>query len=156
EIDHRLGELLLRGGELARSRKHLERALAEAPGDAAVRISLSELMLQGGQRDEARREVARALAGSPDDARALLYDARLRLDEARTAGVALAPAEEDRLVSRLERALAAAPDLYEAALLLVELRPQPYAERRKALVPVFEQDPTRTDVALAIAALDRK
>jgi thioredoxin-like negative regulator of GroEL len=156
EIDRRLGELLLRGGEPARSRKRLERALAESPDDAAARISLAQLMLESGQRDEARREVERALAASPDDARALLYDARLRLDEARAAGVPLAPAEEDRLVSQLERALAAAPDLYEAALLLVELRPQPYAARRKALAPVFEQDPSRTDVALAIAALDRK
>jgi tetratricopeptide (TPR) repeat protein len=156
EIDRRLGELLLRGGELARSRKHLERALAESPDDAAARIGLAQLMLESGQRDEARRDVERALAASPDDARALLYDARLRLDDARAAGVALAPAEEDRLVSRLERALGTAPDLYEAALLLVELRPQPYAARRKALAPVFEQDPSRTDVALAMAGLDRK
>jgi hypothetical protein len=121
-----------------------------------IRISHAELMLQSGQPAQARREVERTLAVSPDDARALLYDARLRLDEARSAGVPIAPPEEDRLVSRLERALAQAPDLYEAALLLVELRPQPYAERRQALAPVFEQDPSRTDVALAIAGLDRK
>lgn len=156
ELEHRLGELLLREGELARSQKHLERALAEAPADAAIRISRAELLLQSGQPAEARREVERALAMAPDDARALLYDARLRVAEARAAGVPIAPPEEERLVSQLEHALARAPDLYEAALLLVELRPQPYAERRKALAPAFEQDPSRTDIALAIAALDRK
>jgi tetratricopeptide (TPR) repeat protein len=156
EIDHRLGELLLHEGELARAEPRLERARASSPNDAAIALSLAELRLRSGQRAQARREVERTLAASPDDARAILYDARLRLDEARTAGTALAPAEEDRLVSRLERALAQAPALYEAALMLVELRPRPYAERRRALAPVFEQDPSRTEVALALASLDRK
>jgi len=156
EIDHRLGELLLHEGELARAQARLERARAASPGDAAIALSLAELMLRSGERAQARRELERTLAASPDDARALLYDARLRLDEARTAGTPLAPAEEERLVSRLERALAQAPGLYEAALMLVELRPRPYAERRRALLPVFEQDPSRTDVALALASLDRK
>jgi hypothetical protein len=156
ELDHRLGELLLREGELARSKVRLERARDASPADVAITISLAELMLRSGQRAEARREVEQALAAAPDDPRALLYDARLRLDEARSAGTPLPPAEEEQLVSRLERALARAPALYEAALLLVELRPRPYAERRKALAPVFEQDPSRTDVALAMALLDRK
>jgi Flp pilus assembly protein TadD len=156
ELDHRLGELLLREGELARSKQRLERARDASPADTAVALTLAELMLRSGQRAEARREVERALAASPDDPRALLYDARVRVDEARSAGTPIPPAEEERLVSRLERALVRAPGLYEAALMLVELRPQPYAERRKALAPVFEQDPSRTEVALALALLDRK
>jgi hypothetical protein len=65
---------------------------------------------------------------------------------------ALGPTE-DRLVSQLERALEQAPGLYEAALLLVELRPRPYPARRAALEPVLAQDPGRTVVALAVASL---
>jgi Tfp pilus assembly protein PilF len=156
ELEYRMGELLLREGELARSQPRLERAVADAPDSVPARISLAELRLSNGEPDLARRELERALAASPDDLRALLYDARLRLAESRAAGVALAPEVEKHLVSQLEQALARAPDLYEAALLLVELRPQPYAERRRALEPVFEQDPARTEVALAIAGLDRK
>jgi len=156
EVEHRLGEVLLREGEPERSRRHLERALAEAPDSIPVRISLAELRLASGEPALARRELELALAASPDDPRALLYDARLRLEESRAAGVPLGAELEDRLVAQLERALARAPDLYEAALLLVELRPEPYALRRQALEPVFEQDPSRTQVALAIAGLDRK
>jgi len=156
ELEYRLGELLLRAGELARSQQHLERALADAPESVPARISLAELHLRAGEPALARRELERALAVSPDDPGALLYDARLRLAQARADGVPLAPEAEERLVSQLEHALARAPDLYEAALLLVELRPKPYAQRRKALEPVFEQDPARTEVALAIAALQLK
>ena len=156
ELERKLGELLLRAGELERSRRHLEDALAEAPNSTEVRISFAELLRSEGQPVRARRELERALAASPDDPRALLYDARLRVEESREAGVPLGRELEDRLVAQLERALARAPDLYEAALLLVDLRPEPYAQRRQALEPVFEQDPSRTDVALAIAGLDRK
>jgi Tfp pilus assembly protein PilF len=156
ETGQLLGELLLREGELDRSQALLERALADAPDSAAVRVSLAELRLQKGESALARRELERALVVAPDDPGALLYDARMRVAEARAAGVPLEPRLEERLVSQLERALGRAPDLYEAALLLVELRPEPYAERRKALEPVFEHDPSRTEVALAIASLDRK
>jgi hypothetical protein len=41
-------------------------------------------------------------------------------------------------------------------MLLAELRPQPYAARIAALLPVFEADPARTEVALALAALHVK
>jgi len=156
EVEHRLGELLLREGEPDRSRPHLERALAAAPDSIPVRISLAELRRSSGEPALARRELERALAAWPDDPRALLYDARLRVEESRSAGVPLGAPLEARLVAQLERALARAPDLYEAALLLVDLRPEPYAERRRALEPVFEQDPSRTEVALAIAGLDKK
>ena len=156
DIEHRLGELLLRAGELARAEPRLERALADEPDSVPLRISLAELWLQSGEPALARRELERALAAAPDDPRALLYDARLRLAEARTAGVALTPELEERLVAQLEQAIARAPDLYEAALLLVELRPHPYAERRRPLEAVFEQDPARTEVGLAIASLARK
>lgn len=156
ELEHRLGELLLRGGEPARARAHLERALANAPDHIPSRLALAQVHLSKGEGALARREVARALLVSPGDAAALLYDARLRLADARALGEALAPEAEERLVSQLERALAQAPGLYEAALLLVELRPQPFATRRAALEPVLAQDPGRTDVALAVASLHVK
>jgi Tfp pilus assembly protein PilF len=156
EIGLRLGTLLLRGGEAARARPHLERAIALAPDHAPARVGLAELHLGRGDRSQARRELDLALRLSPDDPAALLRDARLRVAEARAEGVPLAPAEEDRLVSQLERTLGLAPDLYEAALLLAELRPRPYARRLAALAPVFEQDPARTEVALAMAALHVK
>jgi hypothetical protein len=46
-----------------------------------------------------------------------------------------------------------APDLYEAALLLVELRPEPLGSRIAALSPAFEQDPRRTDLARTLSSL---
>ena len=153
EVDYRLGELLLRAGEPARARAHLERALADTPDDIPSRIALAEAYLGLGEAALARREVARALVGSPGDPAALLYDARLRVADARAVGEPLAPEAEERLVSQLERALDRAPGLYEAALLLVDLRPRPYAQRRAALEPVLAQDPGRTEVALAVASL---
>ena len=153
ELEHGLGELLLRAGEPARARVHLERALAGAPDHVPTRIALAELHLRTGRPALARREVERALGLSPGDPAALLYDARLRVAESRAAGEPLDPALEDRLVSQLEHALERAAGLYEAALLLVELRPQPYSARRAALEPVLAQDPGRTEVALAVAAL---
>ena len=83
DLEYRLGELLLREGELARSQPRLERALAEQPDSVPLRISLAQLRLQSGEPALARRELERALAVSPDDPRALLYDARLRVAESR-------------------------------------------------------------------------
>jgi tetratricopeptide (TPR) repeat protein len=156
EVEHRLGELLLQGGETAKARAHVERALAAAPDYAPARLSLADLYLRGGDRAAARRELDRALRLAPDDPAALLRSVRLQLDDALQEGVELSAAAEDRVVAQLERALAGAPGLYEAALLLAELRPQPYAGRIAALLPVFEADPARTEVALSLAALHVK
>jgi hypothetical protein len=153
EVEHLMGELLLQGGETAKARAHVERALAAAPDYATARLSLADLHLRTGDRAAARRELDHALRLAPDDPAALLRSARLRLDHALQEGVELSPAAEDLVVAQLERALAGSPGLYEAALLLADLRPQPYAGRIAALQPVFEADPARTEVALAISAL---
>jgi tetratricopeptide (TPR) repeat protein len=153
EVEHRLGELLLQGGETAKARAHIERALAAAPDYAPARLSLADLHLRSGDRAGARRELDLVLRLAPDDPAALLRRARLQVDDALQEGVELAPAAEDRVVAQLERALAGSPSLYEAALMLAELRPQPYAGRIAALLPVFEADPARTEVALSLAAL---
>ena len=156
EVEQRLGELLLQGGETAKARVHIERALAAAPDYAPARLSLADLHLRSGDRTAARRELDLALRLAPEDPAALLRSAKLRVDDALQEGVELSPSAENRVVAQLERALAGSPGLYEAALLLAELRPQPYASRIAALLPVFEQDPARTEVALTLAALHVK
>lgn len=156
DVEFRLGELLLRSGEPARARGHLELVLAEAPDHVPARLAIADVHLRRGERALSAREVAQALALRPGDPTALLYDARLQVADARARGEPLAPELEQRLVAQLEQALERSPGLYEAALLLVDLRPQPHARRRQALEPVFEQDPTRTEVALALASLHVK
>jgi tetratricopeptide (TPR) repeat protein len=156
EVEQRFGDLLLAGGELKRAQDHLDRALEADPDQTASRISLAELRLRNGDRDGARRELARVLQVAPDEPGALLRAARLRVLDARAAGTPLAPAEEDAIVAQLERALAREPGLYEAALLLADLRPRPYASRLRPLELLFDQDPARTEVALVIAALQAK
>lgn len=156
EVEYRLGELLLRTGEPNRAAVHLQRAVAEAPEHVPTRIALAEVGLSKGDPALARREIERALVVAPADPAALLYDARLRLASARAAGEPLPPEVEERIVAQLEQALERAPGLYEAALLLVELRPRPYPQRRAALEPVLAQDPGRTEVALAVASLHVK
>jgi Tfp pilus assembly protein PilF len=156
DVEFQLGELLLRSGEPARARVHLERALAEAPGHVPARIALADVHLRRGEPDLARRELERALRLAPDDPAALLHLARQQVADAHARGEPLAEAAEERLVTGLERALERSPGLYEAALLLVDLRPQPYARRRAALEPAFAQDPSRTEVGLALAALHLK
>jgi tetratricopeptide (TPR) repeat protein len=156
DVEQRFGDLLLAGGEPKRAQDHLERALAADPDQTAARISLAELRMRNGDRDGARRELARVLQRAPDEPGALLRSARLRVLDARAAGTALAPAEEDAIVAQLERALARAPGLYETALLLADLRPRPYASRLRPLELLFDQDPSRTEVALVIAALQAK
>jgi tetratricopeptide (TPR) repeat protein len=156
EVDQRFGDLLLAGGEPKRARDYLERALDADPDQTAARVSLAELRLRDGDPEGARRELARVLQIAPDDPGALFRAARLRVADARTTGAPLAPGEEDAVVARLERALALAPGLYEAALLLADLRPRPYASRLPPLELVFDHDPGRTEVALAIAALQVK
>jgi tetratricopeptide (TPR) repeat protein len=156
EIEWRVGELLLRGGDTRRARAHIERALEQEPAFAPARLSLADVHLRQGELAAARAELERALRLAPDEPAGLLRAARQRVLDAQHEGVALSSAEEARIVGQLERALARAPGLYEAALLLVELRPQPYAERLAALVPVFDADPGRTEVGLAIASLQMK
>jgi tetratricopeptide (TPR) repeat protein len=156
EVEQRFGDLLLAGGELKRARVHLEHALATDPDQTAARVSLAELRLRNGDQEGARRELARVLQKAPDEPIALLRVARLRVLDARAAGTPLLPAEEDAIVAQLERALARAPGLYEAALLLADLRPRPYASRLRPLELVFDQDPSRTEVAITIAALQVK
>jgi Tfp pilus assembly protein PilF len=156
EVEYRLGELLLRSGEPARARSHLERALAESPDHVPARLALADVHLRRGETALASRELERALVLRPGEPTALLYDARLQVAAARARGEPLAPELEGRLVAQLEQALDRSPALYEAALLLVDLRPEPYARRIRALDPVLAQDPSRTEVALALASLHLK
>ncbi len=156
DVLQRFGDLLLAGGELKRAQDYLDRALEADPDHTAARITLAELRLRNGDREGARRELARVLQRSPNEPGALLQAARLRVLDARTTGTPLSPADEDAVVAQLEQARALAPSSYEAAMLLAELRPRPYASRLRPLELVFNQDPGRTEVALVIAALQVK
>lgn len=153
EIDHLIGAILLEGGDAARARARFERALAAEPDHVGARVALAGLHVGRGEWAAARGELEHALALAPADPAALVADARLWLAEARSVGTPLAPAVEARLADWLETALARAPDLYEAALLLAELRPEPVARRLAALLPAFERDPGQTDLGRTIAAL---
>lgn len=156
EVEQRLGALLLESGELARARLHLDRALAAEPGYVPARVSLGQLRLRKGEWNEAGRELERALELAPDDPAALLHDARLRVARAQALGEPLSAEAEERLAARLERVLLLAPDLFEATLLLGELRPRPDPRRLTALEAAFDQDPGRTEVGRALAALHVK
>jgi len=156
EIEHRLGDLLLHGGDLDAAQAHFERALEDDPTYVPARVGLGALLGRRGRWGAARRELDRALAIEPHDPAALLRQAHVRLAEARAQGTGLTPDVEEQVVADLELAVARNPQLYEAALLLARLRPEPYAERIALLQPVFDRQPDRVEIAQALASLELK
>jgi tetratricopeptide (TPR) repeat protein len=156
DVEQRLGDLLAQGGDTRAARAHLERALEIDPGHVAARSSLGELLLRQGEWAAARRELERALEIEPEDPAVALRLIRLRRSEALSRGVALAAEVEAQMVADLERVVAAAPQLYEAAVLLAGLRPEPYAHRIALLEPLFDQQPDRTQIAQVLSSLHVK
>jgi tetratricopeptide (TPR) repeat protein len=153
EVEHRLGDLLLESGNIEGARRHLDRALELDPDHVPARAGLAEVLLREKNWEGARHQLDLALETEPGNPAVLLRLARLSVAEARARGTPLAPAEEERVVVALEQALARSPHLLDAALLLAELRPEPYAERIAMLEPVFEQQPDRTEVARVLSQL---
>jgi thioredoxin-like negative regulator of GroEL len=156
DVEQRLGDLVAQGGDSKAARAHLERALKADPEHVAARCTLGDLLMRQGQWDAARRELERALEIEPGDPVVMLRLTRLRRSEALSRGAALAPEVEDQMIADLERVVAAAPQLYEAAVLLAELRPEPYAHRIALLEPLFDQQPERTAIAQVLSSLHVK
>jgi tetratricopeptide (TPR) repeat protein len=153
DVEQRLGDLLLHTGRTTAARHHLDRALANDPEHAPTRNSLAHLMLRQGEWEAAREHLEAVLRSRPGDPTALLRRANLHIGRARMEGVALEPRAESRIVADLEAALSRAPQLYDAALLLTQLRPEPVAERIALLEPLFDRQPGRADVAQALSQL---
>jgi tetratricopeptide (TPR) repeat protein len=156
DVEQRLGDLLLHGGHTTRARRHFARALEVDPTHLPTRTSLAALLVRRGEWDAARRHLEVALETRPDDPLALLAEARLRLGKARDEGVPLDPEAEEGIVARLEAALDRSPQLYDAALLLAALRPEPVEERIAILGPLFDRQPERTEVGQVLSRLHMK
>jgi tetratricopeptide (TPR) repeat protein len=153
DVEQRLGDLLLHGGHTRAARRHLEAALEADPGHVASRTSLGDFFIRQGDWQAGREQLEAALEAEPGNPAALLRLARLEVSQALLEGVELSDEAEERVVAALERALARAPELTDAALLLAGLRPQPYAQSIARLEPLFEQQPDRTEIARAIHGL---
>jgi tetratricopeptide (TPR) repeat protein len=153
DVEQRLGDLLAQGGRSKAARVHLERALKSDTDHAAARSSLGDLLMRQGKWGAARRELERALEIEPADPAVLLRLTRLRWSEALSRGTALTPEAEEEMVADLEQVVAVAPQLHEAAVLLAELRPEPYAHRIALLEPLFDQQPDRTPIARVLSQL---
>jgi Tfp pilus assembly protein PilF len=156
EVEYRLGDLLLHGGRVADAQRHLERALRTDPSHASARAGLAQVLLHRGRWMEARRELRLALAAHPDDPGVLFRHAQLILDEALDRGEALAPEAEAEAVAALQKAVARAPYLAEAAEILARLKPEPLADRIALLERAFLRDPGRPQLALVLASLHAK
>ena len=153
DVEQRLGDLLLHGGRPKAAQRQFERALEADPDHVPTRNSFGGLLVRQGEWDAAREHLGAVLAAQPDDPAALLRDARLRLGKAHERGVALAPGDEEEIVVHLEMALSRAPHLYDAALLLAHLRPEPVEERIALLTPLFEQQPDRSEIGQMLSGL---
>jgi tetratricopeptide (TPR) repeat protein len=153
EVEHCLADLLLHDAEWDAALRHLKAALAADPGHVPSRVARAKILVARKEWTAARAELDRALEIEPGAPAALLCRARLRLTEARDQGEPLDALEEAAVVSDLETAVAGCPQLYEAALLLAELRPQPYRQRIALLEPVFDRQPDQPDVARVLADL---
>ena len=153
-VDVHLGDLLLRGGRNADARSHLGRALdGGAPGAPQA---MAALLLAEGKVEEAQRHIDAALAADPADARALQRRAEHVVREVARRGDVLGEADAARAVAVLERALAANPDLADAAELLARLRPAPLAHRIALLRRAVSRQPERADLAFTLSSLHVK
>lgn len=153
DIEHRLGDLLFRGGHTGAAQRRFESALEADPGHLPSRASLGGLLVAQGKWEAGRRELDAALEIDPDDPAALLRLARLHVSEALQRGAPLSPEVEAQVVAGLERALEHAPQLYEAALLLAHLRVEHRMNLIELLEPLFEQQPDRTGIAQTLSQL---
>ena len=153
DVEHDLGDLLLRESRWDDALRHLGAALDADPGHVPSRVARAKILVARKDWPAARAELRRALEIEPGAPAALLCRARLRLTEARDQGAPLDAVDEAGVVSDLEAAAAGDPRLYEAALLLAELQPRPYRQRIALLAPVFDRQPDEPDVARALADL---
>jgi tetratricopeptide (TPR) repeat protein len=153
DVEYRLGDVLLNGRHVPEAQRRFEAALREDPAHAAARAGLAQALLQGGKREEARRELQRALADRPDDPAALLRYARLVLAEGRDREQGLSPDVEKAAVAALEKAVALAPDIADAAQLLALEKPEPLAHRIALLRRSFARDPGRPELGLTLSYL---
>jgi thioredoxin-like negative regulator of GroEL len=154
EVDSLLGDLLLHESRFGDARPLFERAVAADPACAPAHAGLAELLRRERRWAKAREELRLALAANPDEPAALLRHARLLLDEAKARGGA--PSPEAEAVASLEKALARAPDLAEAAEMLARLAPEPLTRRIALLRRAFARDPGRPDLAVVLASLYAK
>lgn len=154
EMDRHLGDLLLRGGRTAEALSHFARAISA--GNLAAHEGMAGALLRDGRLDEARRHVEAALAVHPNDGRALQRRAEQLVREVAHGGDVLGEAETNRAVAVLERALAADPDLADAADLLARLRPAPVAHRIALMRRAVGRQPERAELAFTLAGLHIK
>jgi tetratricopeptide (TPR) repeat protein len=153
DVEYRLGDVLLNGRHVPEAQRRFEAALRSDPAHAAARAGLAQALLQGGKWPDARRELQRALADRPNDPAALLRYARLLLAEGRDREEGLSPDVEQAAVAALEKAVALAPDLADAAELLAHEKPEPLAHRIALLRRSFARDPGRPELGLTLSYL---
>ena len=156
EVDRHLAEVLLRGGRVADARALLRRTLADSPSSPAAHEGLAAVALREGKVADALRHVEAAQAGGGDDPRVLLRRAELILRQVTGRGDVPTDAETARAVDLLERAVAADPDLADAADLLARLRPAPVPHRVALLRRAVARQPERAELAFTLAGLHIK
>jgi tetratricopeptide (TPR) repeat protein len=155
-VDRHLAEVLLRGGRVAEARGLLRRALDAAPASASTHEGLAAVALREGKVADALAHVEAAQAAAPDDPRVLLRRAELILRQITGRGDVPTDTENARAVALLERAVAADPDLADAADLLARLRPAPLAQRIALLRRAVARQPERAELAFTLAGLHIK
>jgi tetratricopeptide (TPR) repeat protein len=153
DLECRRGDVLLNGRHEREAQRRFESALRKDPSHAAARAGLAQALLQAGKPEEARRELQRALADRPDDPAALLRYARLLLAEGRDREPGLSADVDAAAVAALEKAVALAPDLADAAELLAHEEPEPLAHRIALLRRSFARDPGRPELGLTLSYL---
>jgi tetratricopeptide (TPR) repeat protein len=153
DVEYRLGDVLLHGGHLRGAQRRFEAALRKDAAHAPARAGLAQVLLQNGRWADARRELQLALEARPDDPGALLRYARLLLVEGRDREEGLSADVDAAAVAALEKAVALAPDLADAAELLAHERPEPLAQRIALVRRSFARDPGRPELGLTLAWL---
>ena len=124
-----------------------------------VERHLADVATRAGRAKDAAALVARAetaAEAAPDGARALLRAAQRQLTAISSRGSVPSDAETARAVALLERAVAADPDLADAADLLARLSPTPVAHRIALLRRAVARQPERAELAFTLAGLHLK
>jgi tetratricopeptide (TPR) repeat protein len=153
DVEYRLGDVLLHGGHRQAAQRRFEAALGKDASHAPARAGLAQALLQSGRWADARRELQLALETRPDDPGALLRYARLLLAEGRDREEGLSAETDAAAVQALERAVALAPDLADAAELLAHESPKPLAQRIALVRRSFARDPGRPELGLTLSWL---
>jgi len=141
-----VGEAERDRGELVRSLRWIDRALAEEPKLYPARLARIELLRRTGRIAEAREEVDRALASFPDEP-ALLHERAVLLDLSGDPAAALA--EVDRAIAR-DPSLEAARISRAVMLVRLDRREEAVAALRAFLAA----RPTAAEAARARGLLD--